>query len=144
MDRWTNPDDETIRVLLREARTIAVVGLSNDRYRPSYGVAKYLQGQGYRIVPVNPTIDEALGERAYPDLVSIPEPIDIVDIFRRSELVGPHVDEAIQRGDARLIWMQVGVWNSAAARRALAAGLPVVMSRCLMVDHRRLMSYSSV
>ncbi len=142
MDRWTNPDDATIRALLREARTIAVVGLSNDRYRPSYGVARYLQGQGYRIVPVNPTIDEALGERAYPDLLSIPEPLDIVDIFRRSEFVGPHVDEAIQRGDTRLIWMQVGVWNSAAAQRAFDAGMTVVMSRCLMVDHRRLLAYS--
>jgi uncharacterized protein len=140
MDRWINADDETLRGLLQAARTIAVVGLSNDRYRPSYGVAKYLQSQGYRIIPVNPSIDEALGERAYPDLLSVPESIDIVDIFRRSEYVGPHVDEAIQRGDARLIWMQVGVWNSAAARRAREAGLAVVMSRCLMVDHRRLMS----
>jgi uncharacterized protein len=139
MDPWTNPDEQTLRDLLASARTIAIVGLSDSPYRPSYGIARYLQSQGYRIIPVNPAIDEALGERAYPDLLSIPDAIDIVDIFRRSEHVGPHVDEAIERGDVRLIWMQVGVWNSTAARRAREAGIDVVMSRCIMVDHRMLM-----
>lgn len=111
---------------LRNSKTIAVVGLSDNPERASYGVAKYLQAQGYRIIPVNPMVSEVLGERSYPDLKSVPEPIDMVDIFRRSELVPPVVDEAIEVG-VRYIWMQDGVIHPEAAARAEAAGIPVVM-----------------
>lgn len=111
---------------LRNSKTIAVVGLSDNPQRPSYGVAKYLQGQGYRIIPVNPMIEEALGEKSYPDLKSVPEAIDMVDIFRRSELVAPVVDEAIEVG-AKYIWMQDGVIDQEAADKAEAAGIPVIM-----------------
>ncbi|HEU0021525.1 MAG TPA: CoA-binding protein [Dehalococcoidia bacterium] len=111
---------------LRNSKTIAVVGLSDNPERTSYRVARYLQDQGYRIIPVNPMISEVLGERSYPDLKSVPEPIDMVDIFRRSELVPPVVDEAIEVG-ARYIWMQDGVTHPEAAARAEAAGIPVVM-----------------
>jgi predicted CoA-binding protein len=111
---------------LRNSKTIAVVGLSDNPDRASYGVARYLQEQGYRIIPVNPMVSEVLGERSYPDLKSVPEPIDMVDIFRRSELVPPVVDEAIEVG-ARYIWMQDGVVHPEAAARAEAAGIPVVM-----------------
>ena len=111
---------------LRNSRTIAVVGLSDNPQRDSHRVSKYLQSQGYRIIPVNPMIDEALGEKSYPDLKSVPEPIDMVDIFRRSELVPPVVDQAIEVG-AKYIWMQDGVVNEEAAAKAEAAGIPVVM-----------------
>jgi len=112
---------------LSKSRTIAVVGLSPNPQRDSHRVAKYLQGQGYRIIPVNPMADEVLGEKSYPDLKSVPEPIDMVDIFRRSELVLPVVEEAIQVG-AKYIWMQDGVINEEAAEKALAAGLLVIMN----------------
>ena len=111
---------------LRNSRTIAVVGLSDNPQRDSHRVSKYLQSQGYRIIPVNPMIDEALGEKSYPDLKSVPESIDMVDIFRRSELVPPVVDQAIEVG-AKYIWMQDGVVNEEAAAKAEAAGIPVVM-----------------
>ena len=111
---------------LRNSRTIAVVGLSDNPERDSHRVARYMQGQGYRIIPVNPMIEKALGEKSYPDLKSVPEPIDMVDIFRRSELTGPVVEEAIAVG-ARYIWMQDGVINPEAAAKAEAAGIPVVM-----------------
>jgi predicted CoA-binding protein len=127
--------------ILHSARTIAVVGLSGKRYRPSYGVAEYLQRAGYRIIPVNPEETEVLGEQAYPDLDSIPEPVDVVDIFRRSEFVAPIVEAAIRKG-AKMIWMQEGVIHEEAARRAEAAGLAVVMDRCILKDHRRL-AYAS-
>ena len=123
--------------ILHSARTIAVVGLSGKRYRPSYGVAEYLKRAGYRIIPVNPEETEVLGEQAYPDLDSIPEPVDVVDIFRRSEFVPPIVEAAIRKG-AKMIWMQEGVIHEEAARRAEAAGLAVVMDRCILKDHRRL------
>jgi len=123
--------------LLRQARTIAVVGLSNRRTRPSYGVAEYLQRSGYRIVPVNPQETEVLGEKAYPDLDSVPEPVDIVDIFRRPEHVPAIVEAAIRKG-AKLVWMQEGVVNEAAAEAARAAGLAVVMDRCILKEHRKL------
>lgn len=129
--------EANIEKILREARTIAVVGLSPRPERPSYGVASYLQQQGYRIVPVNPTVDQVLGERSYPDLKSVPERIDVVDIFRRSEEVPPIVEDAIQVG-ARVIWMQEGVINEAAAARAREAGLAVVMDRCMLKEHQRL------
>ncbi len=111
---------------LRNSKTIAVVGLSPNPDRDSYRVSAYLQSQGYRIIPVNPTVDEVLGEKSYPDLTAVPEPIDMVDIFRRSELVMPVVEEAIQMG-ARYIWMQDGVVNEEAAEKAERAGIPVVM-----------------
>jgi predicted CoA-binding protein len=125
----------TVAELLRSTRTIAVVGLSPDPFRPSHGVAEYMQARGYRIIPVNPNADRVLGERSYPDLESIPEPVDMVNIFRRSELVGPVVESAIRIG-AKSVWMQEGVVNQAAADAARAAGIEVVMDRCLMVEHR--------
>jgi len=112
---------------LRNSKTIAVVGLSDNPDRDSHRVAKYLQAQGYRIIPVNPMIQETLGEKSYPDLKSVPEPIDMVDIFRRSELVPPVVEEAIAVG-ARYIWMQDGVIHPESAAKAEAAGIPVVMN----------------
>jgi uncharacterized protein len=123
--------------LLHSARTIAVVGLSSKRYRPSYGVAEYLRRSGYRIIPVNPLESEVLGETVYPDLDAVPEAIDIVDIFRRSEFVPAIVEAAIRKG-AKAVWMQEGVIHEGAARRAEAAGLIVVMDRCILKDHRRL------
>ena len=111
---------------LEKSNTIAVVGLSPNPERDSHRVAKYMQGQGYRIIPVNPVIEEVLGEKSYPDLASVPEPIDMVDIFRRSEHVAPLVEEAIAVG-AKYIWMQDGVEDEAAARKAQDAGLLVVM-----------------
>lgn len=126
-----------ISEILRVCRTIAVVGLSAKRYRPSYGVAEYMQRAGYRIIPVNPHETEVLGEKCYPDVESVPEPIDIVDIFRRSEFVPEIVEAAIRKG-AKAIWMQEGVIHEEAARRAQEAGLAVVMDRCILKDHRRL------
>jgi predicted CoA-binding protein len=123
--------------ILRVSRSIAVVGLSPKRSRPSYGVAEYMQRAGYRIIPVNPNENEVLGEKCYPDVESVPEPIDIVDIFRRSEYVPEIVEAAIRKG-AKVIWMQEGVIHEEAARRAQEAGLAVVMDRCILKDHRRL------
>jgi hypothetical protein len=123
--------------ILRSAHTIAVVGLSGKRFRPSFGVAEYLQRAGYRIIPVNPRETEVLGEKAYPDLDSVPDPIDIVDIFRRSEHVPAVVEAAVRKG-AQAVWMQEGVVHEDAARRAEAAGLAVVMDRCILKEHRRL------
>jgi len=123
--------------ILRTAKTIAVVGLSGKRYRPSHGVAEYMQSQGYRIVPVNPLETEILGEKCYPDLDSVPHAIDIVDIFRRPEFVPAIVEAAIRKG-AKVVWMQEGVIHEDAAKRAQEAGLLVVMDRCILKDHRRL------
>ena len=125
--------------ILLNSRTIAVVGLSGKRFRPSYGVAEYMQRAGYRIIPVNPQEPQVLGERSYPDLDSIPEAVDIVDIFRRSEFVPEIVEAAIRKG-AKVIWMQEGVVHEDAARRAMDAGLTVVMDRCILKDHRRLVT----
>ena len=111
---------------LRNSKTIAVVGLSNNPERDSYRVTSYMQSQGYRIIPVNPMIEEALGERSYPDLKSVPDAIDMVDVFRRSEQVPPVVDEAIEVG-VKYIWMQDGVINEEAKAKAEAAGIPVIM-----------------
>jgi len=127
--------------ILTSARTIAVVGLSGNRYRPSYGVAEYLQRAGYRIIPVNPRESEVLGEKSYPDLDSVPEPVDIVDVFRRAEFVPEIVEAAIRHG-AKVIWMQESVVHEAAARRAEAAGMTVIMDRCILKDHRRLLRAS--
>ena len=127
----------TIEELLRTSQSIAVVGLSNKRLRPSYGVSQYMQRAGYRIIPVNPNIAEALGEKAYPDLESLAEPVDIVNIFRRSEFVPAVVESAIRIG-ARAVWMQEGVVHEEAAARARAAGLFVVMDRCILKEHHRM------
>lgn len=126
-----------IETILRESKTIAVVGLSPKPNRPSHQVASYLQAQGYRIIPVNPRADEILGERSYLHLTQVPEPVDVVDIFRRSEEVPPIVEAAIAIG-ARVVWMQEGIVNEAAAERARAAGLMVIMDRCMLKEHRRL------
>ena len=114
--------------IIKTCRTIAVVGLSPDPGRPSYGVARYLQRHGFRIIPVNPNVKEVLGEKAYPDLVSIPEPVDTVDIFRRSEDVPPIVEEAIKI-KAKAVWLQEGVISEEAAKRAKESGLLFVMDR---------------
>jgi len=131
--------DPEIRELLASARTIAIVGMSDDPERDSYGVAGFLQRQGYRIIPVNPKLQApVLGEQPYASLRNIPEKVDIVDIFRRSEVVPPIVEEAIAIG-AGAVWMQLSVVNEEAAARAEEAGLKVVMNRCMAVEHRRLM-----
>ena len=129
----------SIPEILQSARTLAVVGLSSKRYRPSFGVAEYMQRAGYRIIPVNPHETEVLGEKAYPDLASVPEHIDLVDIFRRPEFVPDLVEEAIRLG-ASVIWMQEGVVHEPAAARARQAGLAVVMDRCILKEHRRLLA----
>lgn len=122
--------------LLRSAHTIAVVGLSSKKARPSHGVTDYMLHAGYRIIPVNPNETEVLGEKAYPDLDSVPEKVDIVDVFRRSESVPEIVDAAIRIG-ARAVWMQEGVMHQEAAKRARQAGLIVIMDRCLLKEHRK-------
>jgi predicted CoA-binding protein len=127
---------ETVKKILRTYRTVAVVGLSDKPERASHTVASYMQSQGYRIVPVNPRISRVLGEDAYPDLVSIPFEIEIVDIFRRSEDVPPIVDAAIEKG-VRAVWMQQGVINETAAEKATAAGLEVVMDLCMLQEHEK-------
>ncbi len=126
-----------LRAILAGNRTVAVVGLSANWYRPSYFAAKYLLDHGYRVIPVNPAYEAVLGQTAYPDLRSIPEPVDVVDIFRRAEEVPALVDEAIAIG-ARVVWMQIGVEHQAAADRARAAGLEVVMNRCMKIEYARL------
>jgi uncharacterized protein len=123
--------------LLRRSHTIAVVGLSSKKFRPSYGVAEYMQEQGYRIIPVNPNETEVLGEKAYASLEDVKEHIDIVDIFRRPEFVAPIVDSAIRIG-AGAVWMQEGVVHEDAARTAREAGLAVVMDRCILKEHMRM------
>lgn len=123
--------------ILKNMHTIAVVGLSDRRVRPSYGVSEYMQRAGYRIIPVNPMVAEVLGEKAYATLDEIPEPVEIVNIFRRSEFVPELVDAAIRIG-AKAIWMQEGVVNEEAAAKARAAGLAVVMDRCILKEHMRL------
>jgi len=126
----------SIKEILETYKTIAVVGLSAQTWRASYSVSRYMQNAGYRIIPVNPNETEVLGERSYPSLDDVPVAFEIVDIFRRPEYV-PDVVEAAIRGNARVIWMQLGVTNEAAAARARAAGLDVVMDRCILQDHQQ-------
>jgi predicted CoA-binding protein len=135
----THPSDEVLRALLGQARTIAIVGLSDKTDRDSNEIARYLQGAGYRIVPVNPRLTEVLGEPAYPSVASIPSTIqvDVVDIFRRPEEVPPIVEESIARG-VPTVWMQLGVAHPDAAARGRSAGLTVVEDLCIMTQHRRL------
>ncbi len=135
---FDNPGPDEIRGLLQQVRTIAVVGLSPKPDRPSHHVAAALQRFGYRIIPVRPGIQEVLGERAYPDLSQVPDPIDLVDVFRAPEQVDPIVDACIQLRLPR-IWLQDGVINLPAAERARAAGLTVIMDRCIYRDYINLM-----
>lgn len=130
-------DIATLRRILRDCRTIAVIGLSAEWHRPSYFVAKYLQQHGYRIIPVNPRYAEVLGERCYPSLSDIPQPVDMVDVFRRTEDVLPIAEQAVAIG-ARCLWQQIGVKNLAAAERVRAAGLDTVLDRCVKIEHARL------
>ena len=125
--------DDVIRRVLTEHKTWAVVGCSPDPFRDSHRIAALLQARGYRVIPVNPAIDEVLGERAYASVHEIPEPVDVVDVFRRSDQAGRHVDEAIQIG-AKAVWLQLGVIDAAAAERARSAGLDVVMDRCPAIE----------
>jgi uncharacterized protein len=126
---------DQITEILQKASTIAVVGLSDNPLRPSHGVAAYLQSQGYRIIPVNPEITSSLGEQAYPSLLDVPEKIDIVDIFRRPEFVEEVVDQAIQL-KVPAVWMQEEIVHEKAAQKARAAGIYVVMDRCILLEHR--------
>ncbi|HRO59032.1 MAG TPA: CoA-binding protein [Burkholderiaceae bacterium] len=130
-------DIETLRRILATNKTIAVVGLSADWYRPSYFAAKYMQEHGYRIVPVNPRYEEILGERCYQSLVDIPHPVDMVDVFRRSADVPPIAEQAVAIG-ARTLWQQLGVVSEEADRIARDAGLDSVMDRCVKIEHARL------
>ncbi|MBI4457738.1 CoA-binding protein [Candidatus Uhrbacteria bacterium] len=129
--------DEKIREIFAQTKTIASVGLSSNPARPSFGVCKYLQSKGYRIIPVNPNETEVLGEKSYPDLKSVPEKIDLVQIFRKPEFVPAIVDDAIAVG-AKVVWMQDGAGNPDAAARAEAAGTVAVVDDCMMRQHRRL------
>jgi len=131
----TVPQSVRITDLLKQAKTIAVVGLSNNPMRPSHGVSAYMQNQGYRIIPVNPQIEECLGETAYASLLDVPDKIDIVDVFRRPEFVEEIVDQAI-RLKVPAVWMQEGVIHEAAAEKARRAGIFVVMDLCILKEHR--------
>lgn len=133
-------NDKELTDLLQSAKTIAVVGLSSNPARPSFGVSRFLQRQGFRIIPVNPRETEVLGERAYPSVREVPEAIDIVDIFRRSARVPEVVEDAIQKAGVRCIWMQEGVVSHEGAARADAAGIPVIMDRCILKELARLLS----
>lgn len=130
-------DIPTLRRVLKEARTIAVVGLSADWFRPSYFAAKYMQEHGYRIIPVNPKYPEILGEQCYPDLRAIPEKVDIVDVFRKPADAAPIAEDAVAIG-AKTLWLQIGVINEEARRIAETAGLTVVMDRCVKIEYARL------
>jgi uncharacterized protein len=133
----THADDDDVRSLLASERTWAVVGCSPDPGRDSHRIARLLLRWGNRVIPVNPAVDEVLGQRCYPSLRHAPEPVDVVDIFRRADRAGRHVDEAIEIG-ASAVWMQLGVIDEAAAQRARNAGLTVVMDRCPAIEARRL------
>ncbi len=137
--RFTNPSMDEIRALLQRIKTIAVVGLSASPSRPSHGVARALQGFGYRIIPVNPNLSEVLGEKAYPSLRELLEPVDLVDVFRESSHVAGLVQECIAL-NLPALWLQDGVVDKTAALRARAAGLTVVMDRCIYRDYVQLMS----
>ena len=130
-------NDQMLKDILTSAKTIASVGLSSNPGKESFWIVKYLQDQGYRIIPVNPTADEILGEKAYPDLESITETIDVVQVFRKSEDVPPVVESAI-KVSAKVVWMQEGITHEEAAQKAREAGLQVVMDACMRVTHRRL------
>lgn len=131
-------NDQEMTEVLRQAKTIAVVGLSSNPLRPSFGVSRFLQRQGYRVIPVNPNETEVLGEKAYPTVKDVPGAVDIVNIFRRPARVPEVIEAALQKGGVRCIWMQEGVVNHEAAKQAERAGLPVVMDRCILKELARL------
>lgn len=130
-------DIPTLRRILGTSKTLAVVGLSANWYRPSYFAAKYMIDHGYTVIPVNPSYAEVLGQKCYPTLADVPVPVDIVDCFRKSEEIPAIAEDAIAIG-AKILWMQLGVVNEAAKRKALGAGLEVVMDRCVKIEHARL------
>ena len=130
-------DIKTLRRILIEYKRVAMVGLSADWYRPSNFAAKYLLEHGFDVIPVNPKYDEILGQKCYPDLKSIPTPVDVVDLFQRTERIPPFVDEAIAIG-AKVVWMQLSIINEDAAATAIEAGLEVVMDRCMKIEYARL------
>jgi predicted CoA-binding protein len=132
----TAPSADPIFDILTNYKRIAVVGLSSDPTRPSYGVTEYMQSSGYQIIPVNPNETDVLGEPSYARLEDVPQKIEVVDIFRRAEEVPPVVDAAIQVG-AKVVWMQLGIANEAAAEKARAAGLTVVMDACILMEHKK-------
>ena len=134
----TQNEDNLIKEMLTQSKTIAVVGLSPDPDKPSFEVAHYLQSKGYKIIPVRPGTDQILGEKAYASLSEIPVPVDIVDIFRKAEFIPEIVDEAI-RIKAKSVWMQLGLVHPQASQKAKDAGLKVVMDKCLLIEHRRLL-----
>ena len=134
---FRNPDSDAICALLREVKTIAVVGLSPNPDRPAFRIARALQGFGYRIIPVRPKVEAVLGEKAYASLAEVPEKVDLVDVFRAAEHVGPLVDECLRLGLKR-IWLQDGIVNEEAAAKAVAGGMTVVMDRCIWRDYARL------
>jgi predicted CoA-binding protein len=131
--------NENIAQILENFKRIAVVGISNKPERPGNRIPQFMQEHGFKILPVNPGLDEVLGEKCYPSLLEIPEEIEIVDIFRRPEYVDQIVDEAIRKG-AKVIWMQSGIVNEVAAKKAIEAGMQVVMDRCIKTEYNRLMS----
>ncbi len=133
----SNPLEVEIKEILEKSKTIAIVGLSDKPERDSYRVAEYLKGHGYTIIPVNPTRSEIVGEKSYPDLASIPVPVDIVDIFRNIDAIPAIVDEAIEIR-AKVVWMQLGLAHNASARKAMEAGLVAVQSKCLKIEHQKL------
>ena len=130
-------DIPTLRRILHESRTIAMVGLSANWYRPSYFAAKYLQDHGYRVIPITPQYEEVLGERCYPNLAEVPEPIDVVDCFRRAEEIPALAHEAVAVG-AKVLWMQLGIENNEAAEIARQGGVEVVSDRCMKIEYARL------
>ena len=134
-------NDREMKEVLERSKTIAVVGLSSDPMRPSFGVSRFLQRQGYRIIPVNPNETEVLGEKSYATVKDVPDQIDIVNIFRRPARVPEVIEAALAKGGVRCIWMQEGVVNEAAAKQAEDAGLPVVMDRCILKELARLLPY---
>src|SRR5579871_430241 len=132
--------DDDYAEILGHSKTIAVVGLSNDRFRPSYGVARYLQQEGYSIIPVNPYETEVLGQRAYPDLLHVPDRVDVVDVFRRPRFVPDVLEQAIAIG-ASAIWLQPGAGSTQVAERARAAGLKVVLNHCMATELRNMLAH---
>ena len=142
MTKEISVSSEDIRDILRKSQTIAVVGMSKKLERGSYRVAMYPKNAGYDVIPVNPAYPEIEGMKSYPDVESVPGNVDVVDIFRRSEFVEPIVESAIRKG-VRVVWMQEGVVSPQAARKAMTAGLQVVMDRCMMKEHHRLMAHET-
>jgi hypothetical protein len=136
-------DDRELKEILKSVKTVASVGVSSNDEKPGYWIFHYLLQQGYKMIPVNPTATEILGQKVYPDLASIPDKVDVVQVFRKPEDVPPVVEAAIQVG-AKVVWMQEGVVNEQAAQKAEEAGLKVVMNRCMMKTHQRLMGNSPI